>query len=62
MIGGKLLICALKEGLRKGEPAGLAALLPQLDHTPLTIDDERRICFVRDPDGNVIEFDEPLAG
>lgn len=28
---------------------------------PLQIGDGRRICFVRDPDGNVIEFDELLG-
>lgn len=28
---------------------------------PLLIGDRRRVCFIRDPDGTVLEFDEMLA-
>ena len=32
-----------------------------LSEGPVVVGDRRRICFVRDPDGNVVEFDEMLA-
>ncbi len=37
------------------ERAGIA-----LSEGPLEVGGRRRICFIRDPDGNVIEFDEML--
>lgn len=30
----------------------------EITEGPLELGDRRRICFIRDPDGNVVEFDE----
>lgn len=38
--------------------AELAARGVELTEGPVLIDERRLICFVRDPDGNVVEFDE----
>lgn len=41
--------------------AALGAQGIALSEGPLEVDERRRICFVRDPDGNVVEFDELLT-
>ncbi|MCA9658380.1 MAG: VOC family protein [Myxococcales bacterium] len=38
--------------------AELAARGVELTEGPVLIDERRLICFIRDPDGNVVEFDE----
>lgn len=40
--------------------ASLGELGIEITEGPLELGGRRRICFVRDPDGNVVEFDELL--
>lgn len=48
------VVSSLDDTIRALRARGIA-----ITEGPLVVD-ERRICFVRDPDGNVLEFDETL--
>jgi catechol 2,3-dioxygenase-like lactoylglutathione lyase family enzyme len=52
-----LLIDDLDEVMRLLAEHGIA-----LTEGPMALGEQRRICFIRDPDGNVIEFTERWAG